>query len=131
MAYQSQYSGAQIDNAVGKINAACNLIGAFYNLQIPITIDQWVDNTISPNRGRFMLTLRVELPAICQNPYVFIKTGTRYYGVDYELDSSSNPNLLRIYANVKMSSNAWADTFIIIQSGAGLVDNTYTAEVEE
>jgi hypothetical protein len=32
MAYQSQYSGAQIDNAVGKINAACNLIGAFYNL---------------------------------------------------------------------------------------------------
>jgi hypothetical protein len=78
-----------------------------------------------------MLTLRVELPAICQNPYVFIKTGTRYYGVDYELDSSSNPNLLRIYANVKMSSNAWADTFIIIQSGAGLVDNTYTAEVEE
>ena len=127
MAYQSQYSGAQIDAAVAKINAACSLMGAFYNKKEIVTRDEWVDAE-DASFALYQVSMSVTLPSITQNPYVFMSWDTSggFCDVPYTLNMNSTPQILTVYSNVKPS-----EATIYIQTGAGMIDVTQLTEVAE
>lgn len=127
MAYQSQYSGAQIDAAVGKINAACSLMGAFYNKEQLVTEDEWIDAE-DASFARYQISISVALPSIAQTPYVFMswRTSGGFYDVPYTLNTDNNPHILTVYSNIKPS-----EATIYIQTGAGMIDVTQLTEVVE
>lgn len=127
MAYQSQYSGAQIDAAVGKINAACSLMGAFYNKEYVVAAEEWTDAT-DATFALYQISLPITLPSIIQTPYVFMSWNTSggFYDVPYTLNMDGTPQILTVYSNVRPS-----EATIYVQTGAGMIDVTQLTEVAE
>lgn len=124
MAYQSRYSGAQIDTAIDLIYSAVNQEGAWHNMVVPFAEDTWSEVTEPQLKEEYGVYGAV-IPYTAfsetnQYPLVyFVESNTNsVWSLPAKYMRDSNPKSILVFSNVRIAGT------LIISSGSGHTTNT-------